>query len=244
MKILLVNDDGIFAAGINVLTRTLLKYGHDITVVAPRFEMSSVGHHLSMRTPLKMEQLKNYGTKAIAVDGTPVDCVKFAVHYLNVDVDLVISGINKGANVGSDVVYSGTVSAAVEANILGLPSVAVSSVSYDEDDYENCAEFIAANLDKLYTAAQPNKVINVNLPNSNVTDIRGVKVAGQGVRDYGDHYVKVGDNYFIKGTPKSYADIPEETDVKFLDMGYITVTPLTFSMTDYESLSATEEIFK
>lgn len=244
MKILLVNDDGIFAAGINTLARTLLKYGHDITVVAPRFEMSSVGHHLSMRTPLKMEEIQNYGAKAYAIDGTPVDCVKFAAHYLKIDAEIVISGINKGANVGSDVVYSGTVSAAVEANILGMPSIAVSSVSYDENDYENCAEFIAQNLDKLYEAAKPDRVINVNLPDSNKTQIKGVKVAVQGIRDYGDHYVKVGENYFIKGTPKSYADIDEETDVKFLDMGYITITPLTYSMTDAKSLAAVEEIIK
>lgn len=244
MKILIANDDGIFAEGIKTLAKILAEYQHEIIVAAPKHEMSSVGHHLSMRTPLRYQKIDNYGTEAYAIEGTPVDCVKFAVHYLDIKPDIVISGINKGANAGSDVVYSGTVGAAVEANILGIPSIAVSSVSYDDNDYENCARFVAENLKKLYQAALPDKVINVNLPDSTKTEIKGIKVAGQGIRDYGDHYVRSGDEYFIKGTPKSYAHVDEETDVKYLDLGYITITPLTYCMTDERSLKAVEEIFK
>lgn len=244
MKILLTNDDGIYAKGIKTLTSTLLNYNHDLTVVAPKNEMSSVGHHLSMRSPIKVEEVKNYGAMAYAIEGTPVDCVKFAVHHMNIDADLIISGINKGANVGSDVVYSGTVSAAIEGNILGIPSIAVSSVSYDDNDYVYCSEFIAKNLKKLYLAAQPDKVINVNLPDSTKTKIKGVKIAKQGIRDYGDHYVKQGDEFYIKGTPKCYANVNEETDVKYLDLGYITITPLTYSMSDISSFKNVEEIFK
>ncbi len=244
MKILLVNDDGIFAEGIKTLSKVLSIYNHNLIVVAPKAEMSSVGHHLSMRTPIRVEEIENYGAKAYAIEGTPVDCVKFAMHHMCVDVDIVISGINRGANVGSDVVYSGTVSAAIEANILGVPSIAVSSVSYDDNDYFNCAEFIAKNLDKLYQAAQPDKVINVNLPDSTKTKIKGIKIAKQGIRDYGDHYVQVGNDFYIKGTPKCYADIKEETDVKYLDAGYITITPLTYSMSDFSSFHKLEEFFK
>ncbi len=243
MKILLVNDDGIKAKGIETLFRRL-KNNFDVSVVAPKFEMSSVGHHLSMRTPVFCEKFPEYGENAFALTGTPVDCVKFAVKQLNFQPDLVISGINKGANVGSDVVYSGTVSAAVEANILGIPSVAVSSASYDDDEYGICADFIFDNLQKLYKAALPDKVINVNVPDSKITKIRGVKVAQQSIRDYGDHYVEIKEGFFVKGTPKSYADHPVESDVKFLDLGYITITPLTYSMTHFESLKSTEELFK
>ena len=178
------------------------------------------------------------------MQGTPVDCIKFAYHQLKLPFDCVISGINKGGNVGSDVVYSGTVAACIEANILGIPSIAVSSTSYDDNDYDFCANFIVENFDKLFKAAQPDKVINVNLPDSTKTQIKGIKVAVQGNRDYGDYYDQDGENYYIKGFPKYYGDKEEETDVKYLDLGYITITPLTFSMVDHSSLQKVEDIFK
>lgn len=193
----------------------------------------------------KVENYADFGFKqAFALEGTPVDCIKFAKHQLKLDFDLVVSGINKGGNVGSDVVYSGTVAACIEANILGFPSIAVSSTSYDDNDYDFCADFIVKNLDKLVLAAQPDKVINVNLPDSTKTQIKGVKVTVQGNRDYGDHYVQEGDNYYIKGYPKYYGDRDEETDVKYLDLGYITITPLTYSMVDFSSMERVEDIFK
>ena len=248
MKILLVNDDSIFAPGIKAMINAITKTQHEILVVAPKYEMSSVGHHMSLRDPVRVQKIDDYacfGIKnAFALEGTPVDCIKFAKYQLKLDFDLVVSGINKGGNVGSDVVYSGTVAACIEANILGIPSIAVSSTSYDDNDYDFCADFIVKNLDKLVLAAQPDKVINVNLPDSTKTEIKGIKIAVQGNRDYGDHYVQEGENFYIKGYPKYYGDIDEETDVKYLDLGYITITPLTFSMVDHTSLKKVEDIFK
>ena len=248
MKILLVNDDSIFAPGLKAMINAITKTQHEILVVAPKYEMSSVGHHMSLRDPVRVQKIDDYacfGIKnAFALEGTLVDCIKFAKYQLKLDFYLVVSGINKGGNVGSDVVYSGTVAACIEANILGIPSIAVSSTSYDDNDYDFCADFIVKNLDKLVLAAQPDKVINVNLPDSTKTEIKGIKIAVQGNRDYGDHYVQEGENFYIKGYPKYYGDIDEETDVKYLDLGYITITPLTFSMVDHTSLKKVEDIFK
>jgi len=248
MKILLVNDDGVFAPGLQAMIKAISKTQHEIMVIAPRYEMSSVGHHMSLRDAVRVQKIENYSDfgikQAFALEGTPVDCIKFAKHQLKLDFDLVVSGINKGGNVGSDVVYSGTVAACIEANILGIPSIAVSSTSYDDNDYDFCADFIIKHLDKLVLASQPDKVINVNLPDSTKTKIKGVKVAIQGNRDYGDHYVQEGDNYYIKGYPKYYGDRDEETDVKYLDLGYITITPLTYSMVDFSSMEKVEDIFK
>ena len=200
---------------------------------------------MSLRDPIRLHKIDDFeGIDAFAIEGTPVDCIKFAKHQLKLDFDLVISGINKGGNVGSDIVYSGTVAAAIEANILGIPSIAVSSTSYDDNDYEFCANFVVENFDKLLSAALPDKVININCPDSSKTPIKGIKVVGQGNRDYGDYYEQIGDEFFIKGYPKYYGDRNEETDVKYLDLGYITITPLTFSMVDYSSIKAVEDIFR
>lgn len=248
MKILLVNDDGIFAPGLQTMIKAMSKTEHEIYVIAPKYEMSSVGHHMSLRDPVRLYNIEDYADlgvkKAYALQGTPVDCIKFAYHQLKLRFDCVISGINKGGNVGSDVVYSGTVAACIEANILGIPSIAVSSTSYDDNDYEFCADFVLKNFEKLYRAAKPDKVINVNCPDSTKTQIKGVKVAIQGNRDYGDYYEQDGENYYIRGFPKYYGDRDEETDVKYLDLGYVTITPLTFSMVDHSSLQKVEDIFK
>ncbi|MBE5748279.1 MAG: 5'/3'-nucleotidase SurE, partial [Clostridiales bacterium] len=159
MKILLVNDDGVCAPGLQAMIKAISKTQHEIMVIAPRYEMSSVGHHMSLRDAVRVQKIENYSDfgikQAFALEGTPVDCIKFAKHQLKLDFDLVVSGINKGGNVGSDVVYSGTVAACIEANILGIPSIAVSSTSYDDNDYDFCADFIIKHLDKLVLASQP-----------------------------------------------------------------------------------------
>src|SRR5512147_2000350 len=143
MRVLLTNDDGIFAKGIETLYLTL-QDEHDVTVVAPETEQSAVGHAITMIDPLRVKAVNRNGTFfGYALNGTPADCVKLAItELLKPPPEIVVSGINMGANVGVNVIYSGTVSAATEAAVLGVPSVAVSMDSFDTTDFTAATEFI------------------------------------------------------------------------------------------------------
>jgi len=237
--ILVTNDDGVDAPGLLALKQTLEKVGQ-VTVFAPEHNWSAAGHTKTMHKPLRVNQVKLAdGTMAYASSGAPSDCVALAVLGLSpCRPDLVVSGINQGANLGHDITYSGTVAAAMEGVIFGIPAIAVSLDSFESQDFACAAEFaarLAAQV--LARGLPPNTLLNVNVPAVPPEEIAGVLVTRLGKRVYRDVLVERQDPrgrnyYWIGGEPP--AGVPEEgTDIWALAHNYISVTPLHLDMTDY-----------
>lgn len=250
MRILLTNDDGINAEGIQEIAKTL-QSEHDIMVVAPSEQRSACGHSITIYRPLTVKKVKLDGLKCecYSVDGTPADCVKIAINKLIEDkVDLVISGINDGLNLGTDVLYSGTVSAAIEAAIYNIPSIAVSmDRGNGKINYKVASKFINELLIKVDVLSIGNDVVlNVNVPNEEYNKIKGFKVCNLGSRIYSNCFIEKNANgeeivYEIKGEPIN--NKTENTDVYFNSQGYITITPLHFDLTNFNLIKNVEEKF-
>lgn len=195
MNILVSNDDGIFALGIRALANALAEVGHTVTVVCPDRERSATGHGLTLHRPLRVNQVEevfNPAVTAWACSGTPSDCVKLALDaILPSSPDFVVSGINHGANLGTDVLYSGTVSAAMEGVLEGIPSIAISLTSFAHKEFQPAAEFateLVARLEKTPLALPI--LLNVNVPPIAAEDIKGAVIARQGIRRYFDQFEK------------------------------------------------------
>ncbi|RUM87616.1 MAG: 5'/3'-nucleotidase SurE [Thermodesulfatator sp.] len=237
MKILLTNDDGIYAEGLCALYRALSPE-HEVVIVAPEAERSAVGHAITLSDPLRVRVIRQ-GREfwGYAVKGTPTDCVKLAFYELVGPVDLVVSGINRGANVGINVLYSGTVSAATEAAILGMPALAVSLAAYTQEDYCFAAYFTSTLVENLPLSTP--FCLNVNIPHLPAHLIKGVKITRQGTRKLQERFEKRldphGNVYYWQCGERFLEDDPD-TDVVALEAGYISITPLTHDLTDYKLL--------
>lgn len=242
MKILISNDDGIVANGIRALSETLAEE-HEVYVIAPDRERSAAGHSLTLHTPLRVEELepKNGVKRAWITTGTPGDCVKIGMKAIleeDEQPDIVISGINHGPNLGSDILYSGTVSCAMEGALLDCPSIAVSlaSLSYDYEDFKFAAKFIASLLPKLKEFQFPKKtILNINIPALDAEDIAGVAITEMGRKMFTDCYEKRIDPrgkvyYWLAG---ELINEPEDakTDIAAVRNNKISITPVTYEMT-------------
>lgn len=240
-NILVCNDDGIRSEGLLALAEVLRGLG-TVYVVAPDRERSAAGHSLTLAHPLRVEKT---GGRMYAVDGTPTDCVNLAVNGIlrGKRIALVASGINKGANMGDDITYSGTVSAAMEATLLGIPSIAVSLASRNHFRFEAAAQFTLHAARKVLRHGIPKDILlNVNLPNVPAEEIRGVRVTRQGKRIYGDAVVQKRDPrgrkyYWIGGDSLQREDIPG-SDLEAVEQNFISVTPIHLDMTHYASMRA------
>lgn len=244
MHILVTNDDGVTAPGIVALARALRRVG-EITVLAPDRNWSASGHVKTMHRPLRVRPIEfSDGIRALTTDGAPSDCVALAVLGLvEPAVDIVISGINPHANLGHDVTYSGTVTAAMEAAIAGLPGLAVSLDTPEERpdpvDYEPAAEVAARLTSQIALRAVPRGLLlNINIPYGPLESLRGVAVTRQGLRVYRDALVRRDDPrgrpyYWIGGeTPTGVAD--PGTDFGALAAGFVSVTPLQLDLTAHD----------
>ena len=237
--LLVSNDDGFRSEGIIALAEALRPLG-TVYVVAPDRERSAAGHSLTLTQPLRVEKV---GYRVYAVDGTPTDCVNLAVNGIlrKKKIDLLVSGINKGANLGDDITYSGTVSAAMEGTLLGIPSIAVSLVSRNHFRFEAAAAFTAKLARKALRQKIPeDTLLNVNLPNLPMEEIRGVRITRQGKRIYGEAVVEKRDPrgrkyYWIGGDTLRTQDIPG-SDLEAVEQNYISITPIHLDMTNYKSL--------
>jgi len=243
MAILLTNDDGIHAEGLLALRRELDKIG-ETTVFAPSRERSGVAHGVTISRPIAVEEVMLDGANAYAVDGTPVDCVKIAVKGMGTTrPELVVSGINSGSNVGIDVIYSGTVSAAVEAAIMGLPAVAISLVS-KSSDFSYAARFGAEIAQALLEDRflPPGVLLNINVPGVPEGEIRGVAITKQSRSCYGERFEREDLSpkkmfFTLTGKLVDLAE-PSDVDVTALSNNYISVTPIHFDLTHYPSIEA------
>lgn len=243
MRYLLTNDDGIYARGISALYEELSKDA-DCLIVAPEVEQSAVGHAITLFRPLMVRRaLKNGSFLGYAVTGTPADCVKIGVKELSQPVDLVISGINKGANVGINVLYSGTVSAATEGIILGIPSFAISLDTHHDADFSVAARF-ARKMARFMVNGGPfeGMALNVNVPALGEEEIRGIAVTRQGQARLMESFDKRTDPreniyYWLAGqTQFSLAEEPD-SDAVALQKGMISITPLHFDLTRHDALT-------
>ncbi len=246
MHILLTNDDGILAPGLAALRKQLVSIG-EVTVAAPDTVQSATGHAITIRDPLRVRKVHAHGEfHGWAVAGRPADCVKLAVCELLQDrPDLVVSGLNDGANVSINVLYSGTVAAAAEGAILGIPSVAVSLEWGDEMDFDRAAriasQIIGCYADELEAGAPPCPLLNVNIPDLTEGRPVGIKVAPQAVLRSDDRYDHNDGpdglrQYWLRGWFSDYGE--PDFDLRCLRDGYVVLTPLHFDMTDHASIPA------
>jgi 5'-nucleotidase len=245
VSILLSNDDGIASDGLLALREALADVD-EIWTVAPDRDQSAVSHALTLQRPLRIDPV---GPRAFAVDGTPTDCVNLAINGIlrGKPPRLVIAGINRGANLGDDITYSGTVSAAMEATLLGVPAIAISLVSRDHFDFTAaaaCARRLATAV--LRDPLPPDTLLNVNVPEGPGDRIKGLALTHQGKRRYSDAIVEKVDPrgkkyYWIGGGEVDFV-AAEGTDFSAVHNGFISVTPLHLDLTNYGSLRTLEHL--
>ena len=247
MNILLANDDGIQAVGLRALYFALKEAGHDVHVVAPVTEQSAVGHAVTLSMPVRVKLFRENGFVGQGVYGTPVDCVKLGLSTLLEEApDIVLSGINAGANVGVDILYSGTVSAATEGALMEIPAMAVSMDNFNPQDLSGQARYCAELLPKIPWDELPKKsVLNLNFPDCPVGEAKELMLCAHTRASYSDWYDTRQDP---RGRPYYWLDgaIPPERispdrDRALLSDGHITLTPLHFDFTDQETLTLLEK---
>lgn len=248
MRILLTNDDGIYAPGIHALYMALREAGHLVHVVAPLAEKSGASAALTVRNPLRVHRVRHNGLEGQAVDGTPVDCVKLAINALLEDrPDLVVAGLNNGANLGADVFYSGTVAAASEGARFGLPSVAVSRGRPASDPPSACAAHAARLISDFdWASLPPYRMINVNYPRHPVSQLRGVRIGRMALKAWNEGYEcrmdPSGQNYWwLTGDLNFHVD--DDTDIALVRSGYVALTPLVFDRTDPTSFDVLQDFY-
>lgn len=241
MRILLTNDDGIFAQGIQALWQVLADIA-DVYVVAPDVEKSAMSQAITVQQPIRLDQylLEESGIKAWKVGGTPTDCVKIALEALLVDEwpDIVVSGINHGPNLGTDILYSGTVSAAIEAALHGLPAIAVSLNAWDHCNFTVAAQFIKKLVPEVVAhQLPPHTLLNVNVPALPASEITGVAVAKLSFRQYENTFEQRKDPrgrcYYWMGGNIIEDDNTEDSDANAVKHGKIAITPVHFDLTNY-----------
>lgn len=250
MRILLTNDDGIHARGLHTLAHELASWA-EIYVAAPDHERSGTGHSITVFDPIRVVPANIACTRGSwVVGGTPVDCVKLAVHRLVTEsIDLVVSGINHGPNLGTDVLYSGTVSAAAEGVLLGIPSIAVSLNSHDsENDFGFAASFTGNLIKTLMKQTIERKtLININIPVLEPEKIKGVRVTKLGVRNYDNLFEERrdprGNTYYWMGGGVVQEEQEPDSDVAAVQESYISVTPIHFDLTDYRLIEEYRKSF-
>jgi 5'-nucleotidase len=244
MHILVTNDDGVHAPGILALQQAMRCIeGAIVTVMAPRDNQSAVGHRKTLYEPMRIQPVTLAdGTPGYACSGSPADSTALALMgYVKEKVDIVVSGVNQGANLAQDITYSGTVTAAMEAVIFDVPAIAVSLASYEEQEFEHAAAFAARLVPMLLAnPLPPLTLLNVNVP---LEPVKGVQVARQGRRRYHDQLVEridpTGRPYYWIGGERPTGDVEEVgTDVWAVEQGYISVTPIQLDMTAHSLVGA------
>lgn len=237
--ILVTNDDGINSPGLVALTKALRPLGN-VFIIAPDREKSAAGHSVTFHHPLRAEKINN---RAIQIDGTPTDCVMYGIlHFLKTKPDLVASGINRGPNLGDDITYSGTVSAAIEGTLHGIPSFAISVADYSKLQYQAAARFARNIAELLLKKMLPTEtLLNINVPNMPYENIKGIEITKQGKRIYRDLIIEKTDPrgrlyYWIGGEEPTYKDEPG-TDFNAIAQNKISITPIHLDLTNYSAFN-------
>lgn len=248
MTILITNDDGIYSEGLLTLKNALQTVGR-VVVVAPDRPRSASGHSITLHKPLRVEQVRLLdGDVGFASNGTPSDCISLGVHDIaGGSVDLVVSGINRGPNLGWDLTYSGTVSAAMEGTVLGIQSFAISVAAYENSEGFEYAGSFAAFLARVFhdNKLPPATLLNVNVPGVPPEQIAGIEVTKQGKRHYAGRIEKrvdpSGRAYYWLGGDLPLDELEEGTDVKAIADDKVSVTPIHLDLTSYPALDIVEK---
>jgi 5'-nucleotidase len=254
MRILLTNDDGVNASGLRLLESIARGFSDDVWIVAPTEEQSGAGHSLTLTVPVRLRKL---GERRFCVTGTPTDAVMMGLALIMKDSppDLILSGVNRGANLGEDVTYSGTVSAAMEGALAGIPSVALSQ-SYAKEGMGDTVPFAAAQawaervLAPLIAAPfAPRTLVNVNFPALPPGEVKGIRVVRQGLRDYGrlrivENKDPRGYDYYWFGLGPMIQTPGHATDLEAIADGYVAVTPLHLDLTHEDSLARLSDLYR
>jgi 5'-nucleotidase len=248
VRILVTNDDGIKAEGIKQLVSALKSLG-EIYVIAPESEKSACGHGITVHHPIKVKKIYfSQDIEAWSVSGTPADCVKLGITtLLKVKPDIVVSGINKGPNLGTDVLYSGTVSGAIEGILHGIPAMAISLNSFSSEDFTG-AKIVAQKLcqEMLNKNLAPDTLLNVNVPAISDKEIKGFKVTKLGERKYINNFEhrtdpRGNDYYWLAGQVVPPDKEDEDLDVVAISNNYVSVTPIHFDLTNYRIMKQIKE---
>jgi 5'-nucleotidase len=244
--ILVTNDDGMFAPGIKALVEIAKEFG-EIVVVAPDSPQSGQGHAITIEHPLRLNKVQVFeGIDAYECNGTPVDCVKLAKHILlkGRKVHLCLSGINHGSNASINIIYSGTMSAAMEASLEGIPSIGISLLDYSfEADFTASREFVRSIIEKiLLNGMQDTKLLNVNIPKLPFEKIKGIKVCRQSNGRWEEEFLQAkdprGQPYYWLTGKFVYEDNGNDSDMEALQEGYISIVPSKHDLTQYEALKS------
>ena len=249
MNILITNDDGIHANGILELAKTISEIA-TVYVVAPHTQKSATGHAITIHNPIMIKEeylLENI--KTYSITGTPADCVKVGIESIlkDINIDLVLSGINNGPNLGTDVIYSGTVSAAIEGLIQKKPSIAISYNEFNvsSEVYKKASKYVKNLVESLESNMNifNDCILNVNIPNSN---IKGYKVTQLGIREYENDIEErtnpYGQKYVWIGGEVKKLKQEKESDIKAIEDGYISITPVNIDMTNYKKIEVLKSI--
>ncbi|HEY0412448.1 MAG TPA: 5'/3'-nucleotidase SurE [Allosphingosinicella sp.] len=253
MRILLTNDDGVNAPGLKVLETIARRFSDDVWIVAPTEEQSGAGHSLTLTRPIRLRKL---GERRFCVTGTPTDSVMMAIAHLMKEAppDLILSGVNRGANLGEDVTYSGTCSAAMEGALAGIPSIALSQ-SYAREGMGDTVPFAAAEVwaervlrPIVETEMAPRTLVNINFPALPPGEVRGIRVVRQGLRDYGRLRIEKrtdprGYHYYWFGLGPMIETPGHSTDLEAVADGYVSVTPLHLDLTHEPSMERLKALF-
>ncbi|HYF82882.1 MAG TPA: 5'/3'-nucleotidase SurE [Clostridia bacterium] len=249
MNILISNDDGVYSNGIYELAKRMARLGK-VTVVAPDREQSAIGHAITMHQPLRCRKIKLHELDIDAwwVNGTPADCIKLGVEtLLEARPDLIISGINDGENLGTDVIYSGTVSAAIEGSIFNIPSIAVSYEKHGETDFSLAAEAAVNMIEEVLKLASEDKILlNINIPEiENINELKGIKITKLGVKKYRNNFEERkdprGNSYYWLAGELIEDENGEDTDIYAVRNGFASITPLHVDLTGYEDINRLKE---
>lgn len=243
-RILVTNDDGIFAPGLNALVEIARTFG-EVIVVAPNSPQSGMGHAITLHEPLRINKIMQFeGIESYECSGTPVDCVKLAKNVILKDksIDLCLSGINHGSNASINIIYSGTISAAMEASLEGIPSIAFSLLDYSfEADFKACEKFVTEIIGKaIQTGIRGCKLLNVNIPKLGGSQIRGIKICRQAEGRWDEEYKESkdprGESYYWLTGNFITNDYQEDTDMWALENGYISIVPSIHDLTAHQAL--------
>lgn len=250
MRILLTNDDGVYAPGLEILETIARAISDDVWIVSPSSEQSGAGHSLSLSQPLRTRRLDD---RRFAVSGTPTDSVVMALNHIiqGKRPDLILSGVNRGANLGEDVTYSGTIAGAMEGTLAGIPSIALSQAVDPETQKVNWGASKKYGIDIVRKLLDlrwpPGTFLNVNFPRYGEDNVKGVKVTEQGQRDVSDLKIEEridlrGNPYYWFGLGRAVEEPGHQTDLKVVRDGYISITPLHLNLTHYATRERMAEV--
>ena len=239
MNILVGNDDGIAHIGLISLVRELKNRGHNLLVIAPDGNRSAFAHSVNFRKPIKIVKSSTVeGVNSYKITGTPCDCIKIATHlFYDFKPDIIITGINDAQNIGTDTLYSATLSMIIEGSFLGYKGIAFSVTANKNTDFTKLAVKAADVFETLYPISKERCIWNVNFPDVKAEDIKGIKFCSLGRRVYSDAYEQVEkDTFSLDGEIIKDIENDDNSDVRLIEQGYITVTPVIYDRTDYKML--------